>query len=88
MITTLIAWCGTTLGRYAIIGGGLLAFVGAYTWQQRSIGAERERNRIVNEANRVTKERAANAAKRRRAVPLSGASKRLRDEYGPEADQL
>jgi len=86
MITTLLTFLGSTIGRYAIIGAGFAAFVGAYTWQQRSIGAKKERAKIVEKSNKAAKKRNAKARKIRSSNTVSGASQRLFKRYGPGAD--
>lgn len=81
-MTFILTFLGTTLGRWAIIGGGVLAFVTAYTWQQRSIGAQQARVEIVNKSNEVARERSNKVRKIRSNIRPSDAARRLLSEYG------
>lgn len=81
MIATILTWFGTTIGRYAIIGGGIFAFIGAFMWQQQSVGARKERTKIINKANVEAKKRNAQASKIRNGINPGTAWKRLRSEY-------
>jgi hypothetical protein len=84
-MTFMLTFLGTTLGRWAIIGGGVLAFVTAYTWQQRSIGAHKARVEIVTKSNEVARERSQKVRKIRNSIKPSDAAKRLLSEYGHPA---
>ena len=81
-MTFILTFLGTTLGRWAIIGGGLLAFVTAYTWQQRSIGAQKARVEIVNKSKEVARERSNKVRTIRSNIRPSDAARRLLSEYG------
>jgi hypothetical protein len=84
-MTFMLTFLGTTLGRWAIIGGGVLAFVTAYTWQQRSIGAHKARVEIVNKSNEVARERSKKVRQIRNSIKSDDAVKRLQSEYGHSA---
>ena len=84
-MTFMLTFLGTTLGRWAIIGGGVLAFVTAYTWQQRSIGAHKARVEIVNKSNEVARERSKKVRQIRNSIKSDDAVKRLQSEYGYSA---
>jgi hypothetical protein len=77
----ILAWFGTTIGRYAIIAGGLFAFIGAFMWQQQSVGARKERTKIINKANAEAKKRNAQASKIRNGIDAARAWERLRRDY-------
>ena len=81
-MTFILTFLGTTLGRWAIIGGGVLAFVSAYTWQQRSIGAHKARVEIVTKSNEVARERSNKVRQIRNSIKSDDAVKRLQSEYG------
>ena len=84
-MTFVLTFLGTTLGRWAIIGGGVLAFVSAYTWQQRSIGAHKARVEIVTKSNEVARERSNKVRQIRNSIKPSDAARRLLSEYGHSA---
>ncbi len=67
----------------ALIALSALAINNSY---QRAKGASAERTNIVNKTNEKAKQRNAQASKVRRGNPVSGAAKRLRDEYGAGAN--
>jgi hypothetical protein len=59
-MSTIIAFLASTLGRWAVISGGVLAFVGAFAWHQQNVGArkavakiERQERKNVEKANRA-----------------------------------
>ncbi len=73
---------GSFYGR--MVGVALIAWAALLTnnaWQ-RAKGANIERTKIVKKTNQKAKERNAKASKIRRANPIPGAAKRLRDKYG------
>ena len=76
MITTILTFLGTTIGRYAIIAGGVLAFVGAFAWKQQNIGARK----AVAKIERAEK-KSAKIANRAGAKSLDPHAGGLRDPY-------
>lgn len=65
MMATALAFLGSGIGRIAIIGGGILAFVGAFAWQQQNVGARKAVAKIERqEIKNVSKARSAGAKSR------------------------
>lgn len=60
IIAKILKFLGSSIGRYAVIGSGVLAFVGAFAWQQQNVGARK----AVAKIERAEKKHAqkANAA--------------------------
>lgn len=52
MITTIITFLGTTIGRFVIVSVGVLAFLGAFAWKQQNIGAQKVIARSVEAGKR------------------------------------
>jgi len=54
ILTTIISFFGTTLGRYAIIGGGILVAWISFASHYKSKGAQKERARIERATDNAT----------------------------------
>lgn len=65
MITPILTFLGTTIGRFAVIGGGVLAFVFAFAWQQQNVGARKAVAKIERQETKNVKKATSAGAKSR-----------------------
>ena len=85
MISLILGWFGTTIGRWVIIGGGVFAFFGAFAWHQQSVGARKATTKIIKKSNKAAKKRNAQIRKIGDRIDARTAMQRLRDEF-PDTD--
>lgn len=74
MIGTILAFLGSTLGRYAVIGGGVLAFIGAFAWHQQNIGQKKLVRASIKKGLQIN---ARNEKTRRKVFETPGSAARL-----------
>lgn len=78
---------GSFWGRMMAIAVASLAALGVNNWYQRSLGAKKERVKIVEKAKSDGSERNAKADKIRRNIKPSSAWKRLLSDYAGAGEQ-
>lgn len=86
-----VAWIakavvGSFWGRMMAIAVASLAALGVNNWYQRSLGAKKERVKIVEKAKSDGTERNEKAAKIRRNIKPGAAWQRLRQEYAESGE--